>query len=209
MGEHKRKEAYRHKVASFLKDVALLPTEVDKTERAIEFGKKRTGRECGECSLCCKVIPIYKKSISAGEEDVSKPADEWCKHCRPGCGGCSIYPNRPKICRGFACNWLIDISVPEYWRPTESKIVMHFRKGEDDKIIFNICVDTEFPNAWRQEPYYSDILKFSRKGLEELGEPVGPYAFVEADELAPQADIFGGFWYVASLPAIVIPSGQT
>src|SRR6516165_9574581 len=38
-------------------------------------------RECGKCSLCCKLLPI---------RELNKPIDTWCPHCRPGHGGCTI-----------------------------------------------------------------------------------------------------------------------
>ena len=39
------------------------------------------GRECGACTLCCKVfdVPVLEK-----------PAGQWCKHCLPG-RGCGIH----------------------------------------------------------------------------------------------------------------------
>src|SRR5262249_6364064 len=70
----------------------------------IEAHKRITGRECGECSACCKVLDVL---------ELDKPAHQWCKHCRPGRGGCLIYDRRPTICRVFACAWLIDENVPE------------------------------------------------------------------------------------------------
>src|SRR5262249_4530121 len=47
-------------------------------------------RECGKCSLCCKLLPI---------QELNKPIDTWCPHCRPGHGGCTIYSSRPSECR--------------------------------------------------------------------------------------------------------------
>jgi len=55
-------------------------------------------RSCGSCSLCCKLLSIE------GVED--RPGWTWCKHCRPGKGGCSIYDDRPHACRSFVCGWL-------------------------------------------------------------------------------------------------------
>ena len=59
------------------------------------------GRACGACSLCCKLLQI-------DEPELKKPANEWCRHCRPGKGGCAIYDERPPVCRDFACEWLIN-----------------------------------------------------------------------------------------------------
>ena len=35
------------------------------------------GRECGSCSLCCKVYNV---------PEIEKPAGKWCRHCTPGKG---------------------------------------------------------------------------------------------------------------------------
>src|SRR5258708_27094970 len=41
------------------------------------------GRECGSCTLCCKVYNI---------PEIGKAAGKWCKHCTPGKG---CYPREP------------------------------------------------------------------------------------------------------------------
>ena len=56
------------------------------------------GRECGDCTLCCKVMAI---------EQLAKPASAWCPHCKPG-RGCRIYADRPAECRAFSCLWLVN-----------------------------------------------------------------------------------------------------
>jgi hypothetical protein len=44
------------------------------------------GRECGSCSMCCKVYNIA---------EISKPAGKWCSHCKPG-KGCVIHDAPPR-----------------------------------------------------------------------------------------------------------------
>lgn len=61
-------------------------------------------RECGDCSLCCKLPEInYFKT--------TKKSYQWCKSCDIGLG-CKIYDKRPKGCRDFWCLYqknLIDL----------------------------------------------------------------------------------------------------
>ena len=71
----------------------------------IEALKAATGRQCGECSMCCKLLDI-------DEPDIKKLQNVWCQHCIPG-KGCGIYDNRPATCANFACQWLIDKSMPK------------------------------------------------------------------------------------------------
>lgn len=70
-------------------------------------------RRCGSCSWCCRIPAIPA---------LGKPKDVWCGHCRPGHGGCSIYADRPEVCRDFACLWLSG-SGPEALRPDRSKVM--------------------------------------------------------------------------------------
>jgi hypothetical protein len=53
-------------------------------------------RECGDCTLCCKLPAIknFKKGYS------------WCKYCDIG-KSCTIYGNetRPQSCIDFNCMW--------------------------------------------------------------------------------------------------------
>lgn len=56
-------------------------------------------RECGDCTLCCKLpeindIEYHKKSFT------------WCKSCNLEKGNCNIYENRPVTCITFECFYL-------------------------------------------------------------------------------------------------------
>jgi hypothetical protein len=117
---------------------------------AIEKSTAFPGRECGSCSLCCKLIAIVELTKSAGK---------WCPHCAPGKGGCLIYQDRPPSCRDFHCGWLqSDLLGPE-WKPTKSRMVI---SRDDDVDRLTIYVDPDFPTAWRKEPYYSQILNMAQ-----------------------------------------------
>jgi hypothetical protein len=73
-------------------------------------------RECGSCSMCCKVLSI---------EELNKPADKWCTHCTPG-KGCGIYKDRPEVCKTFKCGWLLSPEVPDWMKPSESKVLLQW-----------------------------------------------------------------------------------
>ena len=57
-------------------------------------------RSCGSCAVCCKVLQVPEFVRAKGD---------WCPKARPGSpeGACTIYPDRPTGCRGFACLWLL------------------------------------------------------------------------------------------------------
>jgi hypothetical protein len=102
------------------------------------------GRSCGGCTLCCKVLAV---------PDIDKPGGLWCVHCKPG-SGCGIYADRPGGCRTFLCGWLTNPRFGPEWKPDRSKIVITV--GRDGNGLDFLC-DPGFPDAWRKEPYYSQI----------------------------------------------------
>ena len=99
-------------------------------------------RDCGNCALCCKLPSI---------EELNKPADKWCQHCKPGkAHACTIYDSRPLNCQGFKCHWLQGL-LPDEWFPAKAKMYLsNLEPG-----IVAVTVDPSFPTIWRREPYYS------------------------------------------------------
>jgi hypothetical protein len=84
-------------------------------------------------------------------EALAKPAYTGCPHCRPG-SGCAIYAERPAECENFGCLWLLNDLLDARWKPSRSKLVL---TGSDDGVV--VRCDPGFPNAWRKEPYASEI----------------------------------------------------
>ena len=115
------------------------------------------GRACGSCTLCCKVMRI---------RELDKPPGEWCPHCAIG-KGCKIYDSRPEDCRIFYCGYLIWDTLPDYWFPANSKIVVTSELG-GDRLTFH--VDPARPDAWRKEPFYSDIRRMSANRPHKLAQ---------------------------------------
>lgn len=106
------------------------------------------GRECGSCTLCCKVMGIT---------ELQKPRGTWCKHCLPR-KGCGIYETRPTECRSFFCGWLLEAKLGPEWKPEISRIVLT-PTPEGNGIA--VRCDPGFPTAWRQSPYHNAILEWA------------------------------------------------
>jgi len=104
------------------------------------------GRSCAGCTMCCKVMIVA---------ELAKPAGRWCTHCDIG-KGCRIYPERPHSCAAFHCIYLLNPTLREYWKPAHSRMVV-----TRDTHRVNILVDMDRPDAWRKEPYYADLKKWS------------------------------------------------
>jgi hypothetical protein len=133
------------------------------SEQAVAAGQKTTGRECGTCSLCCRLLDV---------PEAGKAKNEWCPHCRPG-RGCQIYDKRPDSCRSYSCLWLIHSLFGEEWFPARSKIVIDMAPDEQHRLVdeehsvvlLRFHVDPQYPNRWKEEPYYSAIKHLALRGL--------------------------------------------
>ena len=112
-------------------------------------------RECGRCSLCCKVLTILREGII--EKD--KPAGKWCPHACPGKGGCSRYEERPGVCRDFQCQWISDPTMGPEWYPRTSHMVVSSSAAEG---VVYVDVDPAWPDAWKKSPYYEQLRALSR-----------------------------------------------
>jgi hypothetical protein len=104
------------------------------------------GRQCGGCTLCCKLLPIKadhypRERVAAtvtamiehgmaqpGEfagmmPEFDKPASQPCPHQRHG-KGCNVYSRRPFGCRMWSCRWLNSDDTADLRRPDRSRYVI-------------------------------------------------------------------------------------
>jgi hypothetical protein len=109
------------------------------------------GRACGKCSLCCKLMNV---------EEFNKPQGIWCRHCKPGRGGCTIHATRPAVCRDFHCGWLVGPNLGPEWWPLTSRMVLFFEQNTNRLAVH---VDPDHPRAWQREPYYGQLKAWSRE----------------------------------------------
>lgn len=105
-------------------------------------------RQCGGCSLCCKIFP-------RSWLDRTLPVMRLCPHCEPG-NGCLIYPDRPKPCAEFYCQWRLDESLGEEWRPDRAGFLLH-RPAR--ALPIELIPDPERPQNWRRPQYLPRIRK--------------------------------------------------
>ncbi|MEI9928167.1 MAG: hypothetical protein WDN44_11295 [Sphingomonas sp.] len=107
-----------------------------------------SGRACGGCTLCCKVMGIGA---------LAKPAGQWCRHCAVG-SGCTIYPDRPAECRTFSCGYLSWPMAGAHWYPaTSHMVILMAATGKR----LTIQVDPDFPEAWRAAPFRAEIAQWT------------------------------------------------
>ncbi len=119
-----------------------------------DYDTPAPGRECGNCTLCCKVYDIH---------EIRKPEGRWCQHCTPG-RGCRIHEDRPDQCREFFCLWLTDADIPLDWKPERTKVVLSV--FPENGFVYG-QVDPGSPQAWRKEPYFSELKRLSASLLKQ------------------------------------------
>ena len=124
------------------------------------------GRECGSCTLCCKVYKIH---------EIDKAAGKWCKHCTPG-KGCAIHDALPSQCSAFNCLWRTKEALPPYWKPDQSKMVITIFPLNE---FIYVQVDPGRPSAWRKQPYYDDLHNWAKNNL-----PKGIHVIVFVNDIA-------------------------
>jgi len=108
-------------------------------------------RQCSGCTECCRLLRIPQ---------LAKPAGVPC----PNCTGhsCSIYDNRPDICRRFRCMWLLNDAFGErdYWKPDACGIVSYIPNAEP--VLYFVCAD----DRWTRDPWWTDIQMAARQMAE-------------------------------------------
>ena len=114
------------------------------------------GRQCGTCTLCCKVAAV---------EEFKKPNGVWCPHCARG--SCTIYERRPPSCRSFYCQWMVEKGLGPEWKPERAKFALV--KTESGRRL-TALVDPGFPGAWRRSPYYENLKHWSAETVRRLPE---------------------------------------
>lgn len=76
-------------------------------------------RECNGCTECCKWL-------------VAEAHGYYFQPGRPchfkGESGCTIYKDRPEVCKSYKCEWLVNSEIPEWMKPTLSKVLITKRK---------------------------------------------------------------------------------
>jgi hypothetical protein len=113
-------------------------------------------RECGDCSLCCKLLEI---TAERAPEIGDKPAGQWCSHCSQP--GCAIYGRRPSLCQSFACEWLKNDRLGDEWQPSRCGMILVWQ--EQPATLF-IVIDSAKPDAHRTQPFALDIARMEAWG---------------------------------------------
>lgn len=143
-------------------------------------------RQCGDCQLCCKLLPF---------PELGKVAGERCEHQRHNIG-CNIYPRRPRPCRVWNCRWLAGDDTGA--RPDRAHFVVDIlpdyvtlvqQNGEKIEVpVVQVWLDPRYPDAHRDKKLRAFLDRERITALIRLNERDG---FV----LAPPSVNADGTWF--------------
>ena len=103
-------------------------------------------RECGECTKCCEGSLLLV--VNGRKVGKSHPCHFLSKLNK--CGGCTIYEERPDVCKDFRCEWLSNPEIPEWMKPSlvdtiiinqDQADVPHFEVVETDGKIDSLVLN--------------------------------------------------------------------
>lgn len=108
------------------------------------------GRQCGTCSLCCRLLPVLDLKVGFTK----------CPHSRHHAGGCcKIHATKPRACELWSCRWLVDpeCNLP---RPDRAHYVIDVlpdeieatdRDGNKQTVpVIQVWIDPAWPEAHRE-----------------------------------------------------------
>lgn len=115
----------------------------------LQIFPKSGNRQCGSCTLCCKLIPV---------KEIDKKSNTKCTHQRHS--GCAIYNHRPMSCQLWNCAWLVNKDMSDQQRPDRSHVVISpgletfwFRDNDTGEEIpvsaIEMWVDPQYPDAYK------------------------------------------------------------
>lgn len=116
----------------------------------LELGKG-TNRRCGDCTLCCKLVPV---------QELDKPSNTRCVH--QSRRGCAVYKRLSAVspsCALWSCQWLSNPDAHELRRPDRSHYVIdvvpdYIGAAQSDGSVvtvpvMQVWVDPDYPDAHR------------------------------------------------------------
>jgi hypothetical protein len=126
-------------------------------------------RECGDCTLCCKLVPV---------KEIDKPANTRCKHQRQ-IKGCLVYHTNkmPFSCHVWNCRWLVNADTHDLARPDRSHYVIDMMPDfvialdGDKKIqiqVVQIWCDANYRDAWKDPKLKAYMMRRGAEGIASM-----------------------------------------
>lgn len=127
------------------------------------IGPPVAGRGCGDCVACCAILAI-------DEPELRKDAGVLCPH-NSGCG-CTIYAERPAMCRTWYCVWRRLAPMPAELRPDLCGLMFYLRIDPGNADPFQrVCLIGCVLPGWESLPRDS-LLEIAAGLMHGVGMPV-------------------------------------
>jgi hypothetical protein len=135
-------------------------------------------RQCGECQLCCKLLPMVDNEPWRKGAAINKPANVKCPHQRFK-KGCAIYADRPFCCHVWTCRWLTEQDTADLKRPDHAHLVIDVmpdyvtvqndETGEQQNLqVVQVWCDPRFPEAHRDPAFRRFVDRRGEEGIATL-----------------------------------------
>jgi hypothetical protein len=150
-------------------------------------------RQCGDCQLCCKLLPV---------PPLQKKAGETCKFQKFH-KGCKVYhrPEMPSECAIWNCRWLVNDDTADVPRPDRGHFVIDIMPdfititpdGEEPQNIqvAQVWIDPKYPDAHRDPALRRWMFRRAQAGVATIVRYNAKDAIVI---FAPPFDV-GGQWH--------------
>lgn len=134
-------------------------------------------RQCGDCQLCCRLLPVHDNERPWQKEELHKKAGERCKYQKFGVG-CSVYntSTMPFCCTAWNCRWIVG-TIPDYMsRPDRCHYVidvmpdyvtLEYNDGTPQTNLeaVQIWIDPKHPDAHRDPALREWLLELGERGI--------------------------------------------
>jgi hypothetical protein len=128
-------------------------------------------RQCGDCQLCCRLLPVPPLQKKAGQ---SCQFQKFHK-------GCTVYhtAKMPPECAIWNCRWLVNDDTDDLSRPDRAHYVIDImpdfvtwqnsETGEQQNIqIVQIWIDPKYPDAHRDPALRRYMFRRAEEGIATL-----------------------------------------
>jgi hypothetical protein len=128
-----------------------------------------TTRSCGECTLCCRLLPVKSLQKLAGHK---------CKHqrFRTGCAIYGLARGMPMDCKLWSCRWLVGKDTDDLMRPDHAHYVIDIMPDfitispDDGSPQYNIqvaqiWVDPKYPDAHHDPALRRWMVRRAEEGI--------------------------------------------
>lgn len=159
-------------------------------------------RQCGDCQLCCKLLPVKDNEPWRGAPAMDKPAGQKCIYQKHHVG-CTVYGTgkMPACCQMWNCRWVVDTVPRDIGRPDRVHYVIDIMpdfvttvsNGVAQNVqVVQIWVDPRYPDAHRDPALRAWLAK-----LAEEQHILGMVRYSHRDTmmlLAPSVTEDGEWW---------------